>query len=188
MHCWATFLLWLCPPPPDINIITGTEPCGERFGGVGAKSFDVQVRAKEPEAVFKKGMSGITDPGLLQRRQFRPDFLFVWIKLFIWRNLLSHWLLWRAGLWIQPIVSDFPSCCKLFMKSTNFRQKILDYFISTISSRLLPHREYHLWRVCEKIFIWFGFLHGDVLIERIPGLWNNIRQRSVITNKFTAWG
>ncbi len=50
----------------------------------------------------------------------------------------------EAGLWIQPIMSDYSSCCQLFMNSTNFRQKILDSFISIISSRLFIHCEHHL--------------------------------------------
>jgi hypothetical protein len=31
------------------------------------------------------------------------------------------------------------------MNSTNFQQKILDYFISIISSQSFPHCEYRLW-------------------------------------------
>ncbi len=96
-------------------------------------------------AVFTEAKSGIIDPGLNQRWQFCPDFQFVWTKWSRWRNLLSHWLQRRAGLWFQPIVSDFLRCRKLFMNSTNFQQKILDYFISIISSRSFPHCEYRLW-------------------------------------------
>jgi hypothetical protein len=33
----------------------------------------------------------------------------------------------------------------LFMNSTNFQQKILDYLISIISPRSFPHCEYRLW-------------------------------------------
>ncbi len=76
-----------------------------------------------PGVVFTEAKSGINDPGLFQRRQFRTEFRFVWIKWSRRRNLLSHWLLWRAGLWFQPIVSDFLYCRKLFMNSTNFQQK-----------------------------------------------------------------
>jgi hypothetical protein len=46
-------------------------------------------------------------------------------------------------------VSDFLYCPKLFMNSTNFQQKILDYFILTISSRSFPHCEYRLWIVID---------------------------------------
>ncbi len=98
-----------------------------------------------PGAVFTEAKSGIIDPGLNQRRQFCPDFQFVWTKWSRWRKLLSHWLLWRVGLWFQPIVSDFLHCRKLYMNSTNFRQKILDYLISIISSRSFPHCEYRFW-------------------------------------------
>ncbi len=75
-----------------------------------------------------------------------PDFQFVWTKWSRWRKLLSHWLLWRASLWFQPIVSDFFHCRKLFMNSTNVQQKILDYLITIISSRSFPHCEYSLSR------------------------------------------
>jgi hypothetical protein len=97
-----------------------------------------------PGAVFTEAKSGINDPGLNQRRQFCPDFQFVWTKWSRWRKLLSHWLLWRTGLWFKPIVSDFLHCRKLFRNSTNFQQKILDYLISIISSRSFPHCEYRL--------------------------------------------
>jgi hypothetical protein len=46
--------------------------------------------------------------------------------------------LWGAGLRVHPIVSDFLPCRKVFKNSPNFWQKILDYFISTISSRSFP--------------------------------------------------
>jgi hypothetical protein len=76
-------------------------------------------------AVFTEAKFGITDPGLFQRPQFCPDLRFVGIKWSGRRNLFSHWLLWRAGLWFQPIVSDILYCRKkLFMNSTNFQQKI----------------------------------------------------------------
>ncbi len=92
-------------------------------------------------AVFTEAKSGINDPGLNQRRQFCPDFQFVWTKWSRWRKLLSHWLLWRADLWFQPILSDFLHCPKLFMNSTNFQQKILDYLIPIISSLWIPPQD-----------------------------------------------
>ncbi len=101
-------------------------------------------------AVFTEAKPGINDPELNQRRQFCPDFQFVWTKWSRWRKLLSHWLLWRAGLWFQPIVSEFLHCRKLFMNSTNFQQKILDYLISIISSRSFPHCEYRLRKDEER--------------------------------------
>jgi hypothetical protein len=94
-----------------------------------------------PGAVFTEAKSGIYDPRLFQRRHFCPDFRFVWIKCSRWRNLISHWLLCWAGLWFQPIVSDFLYCRKLFKNSTNFQQKFPEYLISTNSSRSFPHCE-----------------------------------------------
>jgi hypothetical protein len=67
-----------------------------------------------------------------------------------WRNLPSHWLLCSAGIRVQPTVSDFLHHRKVIMNSTNFRQKILDYFISTISSRSYPHCEY---RLCRSVLV-----------------------------------
>jgi hypothetical protein len=102
------------------------------------------TQSASPGAVFTEAKSGINNPGLNQRRQFCPDFQFVWTKWSRRRKLLSHWLLWRAGLGFQPTVSDFLHCRKLFMNSTNFQQKILVYLISIISSWSFPHCEYRL--------------------------------------------
>ncbi len=103
-------------------------------------------------AVFTEAKSGINDPGLNQRWQFCPDFQFVWTKWSRWRKLLSHWLLWRAGLWFQPIVSDFLHCWRLFMNSTNFQQKLLDYLISIIFSLWIPPLENMLTTTFQNIY------------------------------------
>jgi hypothetical protein len=43
---------------------------------------------------------------------------------------------------------------QLFMNSTNFQQKILDYLISTISSPSFPHCEYRLRERLFSVFLW----------------------------------
>jgi hypothetical protein len=44
------------------------------------RSLNPPPHVEHTGAVFTEAESGITDPGLFQRRQFSPDFRFVWIK------------------------------------------------------------------------------------------------------------
>jgi hypothetical protein len=62
--------------------------------------------------------------------------------------------LWGSDLKVHPIVSDFLHCRTVFMNSTNFRQQILDYFISTISSRSFPLCEYRLRGGIHRGKVW----------------------------------
>jgi hypothetical protein len=83
------------------------------------------------------------------------------------QNLLSQWLLSRTDNRV-----GFIRCRKLLMNSTNFCQKILDYFISTISSWSFHHCEYRLCSVFRRVrtqmlqFMGFGKCRktGQVLL------------------------
>jgi hypothetical protein len=121
-----------------------------------------QRRDFPTEAVFTKAKSRNNDPTLLQRRQFCPGFLLVWIKWFRWRNLLSHWLLWKGRFMNPSTVSNFAAAanCQWIQEISGKQSRInvsrpfcLDQFLTlnTASGFLLILIKWSRITICSLI-------------------------------------